>query len=69
MLLGVVTEAFNPGTLGTEMGDLCEFKATLIHVVSSRPAREVALDRQANQQQRNTACHVSRHFYLELAIS
>jgi hypothetical protein len=35
-VLGVVAHAFNPSTQG---GDVCEFDASLVYVVSSSPAQ------------------------------
>lgn len=37
--MGMMMHTFNPSTLGAEARDLCEFKASLMYVVSSRTAK------------------------------
>jgi hypothetical protein len=36
-----MVHAFNQGTMETEEGELCEFKANLVYIVSSGTARAI----------------------------
>jgi hypothetical protein len=54
----VLVHTFNPGTWDTEDGDLCEFKASLVFIVSPRaykekPCIENNINNRNKQQKRN----------------